>query len=130
MPLTLDDIPVYIKEGAVIPAEKDGALYVLLVPADDVKNSFVLYDDDGESEQYKDGAYSEIELSLDGFNVTAKRSGNADFLGDDLILAVPASVKEVAGLCAEISRRRKFRFLKWRTVFPCKREKRSEYEQN
>ena len=30
---------------------------------------------------------------------------------------------EVAGLCAEISRRRKFRFLKWRTVFPCKREK-------
>ena len=97
VPLTLDDIPVYIKEGAVIPAEKDGALYVLLVPADGVKNSFVLYDDDGESEQYKDGAYSEIELSLDGFNVTAKRSGNADFLGDDLILAVPASVKTGSG---------------------------------
>ena len=97
VPLTLDDIPVYIKEGAVIPAEKDDALYVLLVPADGVKNSFVLYDDDGESEQYKDGAYSEIELSLDGFNVTAKRSGNADFLGDDLILAVPASVKTGSG---------------------------------
>lgn len=93
VPLSLDDIPVYIKEGAIIPAEKDGAQYIFVIPAEGVTNSFVLYNDDGETEQYKDGAYSEMKFTLDGFTLRAERFGNGDFIGDEFIIVVPNSVQ-------------------------------------
>ena len=38
----LETIPVYIKQGAIIPCEKDGTNYLFIIPADS-ESSFVLY---------------------------------------------------------------------------------------
>lgn len=66
----LDDLPVYAKAGAIVPTdpevERDGVgtpdrLRIIAFPGAD--NAFDLYEDDGESLDYRDGAYVTTTLS-------------------------------------------------------------------
>lgn len=88
---TIENIPVYIKEGAIIPAEKDGKNYIFVIPAAGIENTFTLYNDDGETEQYKSGAFGELKFSLNGNSLKAEISGQESFLQKEYTIATPAS---------------------------------------
>jgi len=87
----LEKIPVYIKEGAIIPAEKDGTTYIFMIPAAGVTNTFTLYNDDGETNKYKDGAFAETRFLLNGTSLTASVQGDAAFAPKSVTLVVPSS---------------------------------------
>ena len=87
---SINQIPVFIKEGAIIPAQKDGENYIFVIPAENVQNTFTLYNDDGESEQYKEGSFAELQLSLFGNSLRGKVIGDKKFLSDSYTIVVPA----------------------------------------
>lgn len=88
----LETIPVYIKQGAIIPCEKDGTNYLFIIPADS-ESSFVLYNDDGNSEQYKSGAFAETIFTLNKSSIKASTSGKDEFLCKEFTLVVPKGTK-------------------------------------
>ena len=66
----LDDVPLYAKPGAIVPLDDDpkfgeteapDTLQILVFPGDD--NGFDLYEDDGVSQDYREGAYATTHLS-------------------------------------------------------------------
>jgi alpha-D-xyloside xylohydrolase len=58
-----NEVPLFVKEGGIIPlATSDG---VLTVKCYGEKGKCVLYDDDGTSYDYEQGAYNEILLEFD-----------------------------------------------------------------
>lgn len=61
--LTLDKMPVFIKGGAIIPMREDKKDIILALPSKE-KTSFVWYDDDGVSNDYKKGKFQAIRISL------------------------------------------------------------------
>ncbi|MBQ8202844.1 MAG: DUF5110 domain-containing protein [Clostridia bacterium] len=76
-----EDYPVFAKAGAIVPmnAHKAGdnhlgssdKMDIYVFPA--ASNSFTLYEDEGEYNSYKDGAFSTTEMSLEwGENATFK----------------------------------------------------------
>ena len=87
----LENIPAYVKEGAIIPAEKDGTQYLFVLPAEGISNSFTLYNDDGETEQYKTGNFSEMHLTLEGKKLTAQCSENKNFLAEKYTIVLPSA---------------------------------------
>ena len=88
----IESIPVYIKQGAIIPCEKDGTNYLFIIPSDS-ESSFVLYNDDGETEQYKSGAFAETTFTLNKTSVKASTSGKDEFLCKEFTLVVPKGTK-------------------------------------
>ena len=88
----LEKIPVYIKEGAIIPCEKDGTTYLFMIPSAE-KSSFVLYNDDGETEQYKSGSFGETTFTLNKTSIKASTSGKDEFLCKEFTLVVPKGTK-------------------------------------
>jgi len=76
-PFTLEDIPVYVKSGAVIPMQKDfppeerikntadeitDYLILNIFPGD--SGSAKIYDDEGNNQNYKDDAFTITKVSL------------------------------------------------------------------
>lgn len=69
----LETMPVFLKAGAIVPMQRHEShgnalggskhLEVLIAPGAD--GSFVLYEDDGESLAYQQGAYCETRITLD-----------------------------------------------------------------
>lgn len=69
----LEEIPVFLKGGAIVPMQGHHAqdntlghsadMHVLVAPG--ASNAFRLYEDDGESLAYADGGYAETPLTLD-----------------------------------------------------------------
>ena len=66
-----DDMPLYVKRGAIIPTAPP-MLYVGQVPIDPltvevypdaIKSSFTYYDDDGQTYDYEKGVYAEIPIT-------------------------------------------------------------------
>lgn len=88
----LETIPVYIKEGAIIPCEKNGTTYLFMIPSAE-KTSFVLYNDDGETEQYKSGSFAETTFTLDATSVSASTAGKDEFLPKEITLVIPKGFK-------------------------------------
>lgn len=89
----IENIPVYIKNGAIIPAEKDGIAYIFVAKSagdNSSESAFTLYDDDGETEQYKSGAYGEVTFTLKDGVLTAKASGDEKFIKKEYTIATPA----------------------------------------
>ncbi len=61
-------IPVYVKEGAILPMDEKGKAVVLLIPGR-VSSSFTWYDDDGVTNNYKQGDFEAIEITMDSKQV-------------------------------------------------------------
>ncbi len=68
---TIDELPIYYREGAIIPMTKHhekaskldiSNLEITIIPSEN-KSVFKLYDDDGESFDYLDGVVSITEIS-------------------------------------------------------------------
>lgn len=87
-PVSLDKLPVLVRAGAIIPmypqALYDGevakdVLTLDIYPSGD--SHYLLYEDDGNTRQYKKGAYSE-----QSFNVSAPASGR----GGDIDISISA----------------------------------------
>lgn len=71
IPVDLASIPLFVRGGAIIPMteginsinkEKTTLLKLLITP--DIKSSTIIYDDDGVSCDYKNGAYLEIKVDV------------------------------------------------------------------
>ncbi len=77
-PLTISKLPVFVKESSIIPmqslvqstAEKPTDTLTLHVYKGDRNNSFVYYEDDGESYNYENGAYYKRTMT---YNATKKQ---------------------------------------------------------
>ena len=77
IPVTLESIPMFIREGAIIPMAENRltsmargrmtALHLLLAPGRD--SSFTLYDDDGVTNDYRRGVCRRTEISVSGQRV-------------------------------------------------------------
>ena len=72
--------------------EKDGTNYLFIIPSDS-ESSFVLYNDDGNSEQYKSGAFAETIFTLNKSSIKASTSGKDEFLCKEFTLVVPKGFK-------------------------------------
>ena len=57
------------------------------------KTSFVLYNDDGETEQYKSGSFAETTFTLDATSVSASTAGKDEFLPKEITLVIPKGFK-------------------------------------
>lgn len=72
VPVDLPSIPLFVRSGAIIPQsgnelmnlmhEKTTDLNILMAP--DVDSSFVLYEDDGVSNDYQKGVYRRTEIAV------------------------------------------------------------------
>lgn len=106
----LDEIPIFIKEGSVLPMTepvqstpelKGNPLFMEIYPAD--RFSGTLYLDDGESLQYREGAFTRYtisgEITEKELSITLQHEGPEDLWGySELILRLhtkthPESVK-------------------------------------
>ena len=77
IPVTLESIPMFIREGAIIPTsdnqlmnmERDHVkdLHITVIPGED--RSFTLYDDDGVSNDFKKGIFRKTEIKMSGQSV-------------------------------------------------------------
>lgn len=77
VPVTLESIPMFLREGAVVPMadnqlmsmERDHTtdLHLILAPGGD--RTYVLYDDDGVSNDFKKGVYRETAIHMSGSDV-------------------------------------------------------------
>jgi len=72
IPVSLDTIPMYLTSGAILPMtdtvchnlSEDIARDLHLVCVADKDNSFVLYEDDGKTMDYKDGIYCKTSIHM------------------------------------------------------------------
>ena len=77
VPVTLDSIPLFLREGAILPIadnqlmcmQKDVVtdLHLLVVPG--VDRQFTLYDDDGKTNHYRGGAFHKTHITMQGTDV-------------------------------------------------------------
>ena len=73
IPVTMASIPLFLPEGAIIPlatnqifnAATESITGLHLICAPDRDGSFTLYDDEGDSYRYEQGAYTETPLTWD-----------------------------------------------------------------
>ena len=82
----IDRCPVYVKAGSIIPVGPD-VQYVDEKPWDDLEvrvypgadGTFTLYEDEGDNQNYRKGAFSTIKFTLKGSTLTiGARSGSYD----------------------------------------------------
>ena len=88
IPVDITSIPMFVRSGAIIPmsanrvtnlmTQKTTSLHILLAP--DVDSSFVMYEDDGVSNEYRDGAYLKTTISAQaGENTVIRFAGEGCF---------------------------------------------------
>lgn len=85
---TLDSIPVYLKEGAIIPVEKDSKDYLVVIPGKNISSCFEFYNDDGVTNNYLKGDYVSIKYNLKDFTLSSDDINP----GDRINLVIPASL--------------------------------------
>ncbi len=72
LPVDISSIPLFVKSGAIIPMAENQlynlmrdeitGLHILFAP--DMDSSFCMYDDDGKTNNYKDGEYLKTDISV------------------------------------------------------------------
>lgn len=97
VPVTLETIPMFLREGAIVPMatnqlmsmERDHAtgLHLTMIPGED--RTYVLYDDDGVTNDYKKGVYRKVSIEMTGSDVVKvnfSSEGNyTDFVKDVVV---------------------------------------------
>ncbi len=70
-PLTLDSFPVFVREGAILPASQNNQELYVLIPVP-VPTQYTAFSDDGSSESYLTGGGEKLQFKLDarGFSVS------------------------------------------------------------
>ena len=87
IPVTLESIPMFLREGAIIPMaenrifsmEKDKVTDLLLTVIPGEERSFCLYDDDGRTNDYKNGQFLKTDIHMSGNSIVklnVKQSGS------------------------------------------------------
>jgi len=103
MDAPLDRIPVLIREGSIVPmrpvaphtaAQPRDTLMLKVVPGPDAA-SFTLYEDDGESMAYTEGAYALTSITQS----MSEAAGEAN--GQDLVITIGAAAGSYDGMPAE-----------------------------
>ncbi len=80
LPVTLESIPMFIREGAIIPTadnqlmsmahDKLRNLHLTLAPSDDGEaRVYTLYDDDGVSNDFMNGSFRRTQIKMSGYSV-------------------------------------------------------------
>lgn len=72
VPVDISSIPMFIKSGAIIPMaanelnnlmnDKVDSLHIIMAP--DIDSSFTIYDDDGKTNDYKNGSYLKTDIRV------------------------------------------------------------------
>lgn len=72
VPVDISSIPMFIKSGAIIPMagnelnnlmnDNVDSLHIIMAP--DIDSSFTIYDDDGKTNDYKNGSYLKTDISV------------------------------------------------------------------
>ena len=72
LPVDIGSIPLFVRSGAIIPMAENQlynlmrdevtGLHILFAP--DMDSSFCMYDDDGKTNNYKDGEYLKTDISV------------------------------------------------------------------
>ena len=72
VPVDISSIPMFIKSGAIIPMagnelnnlmnDNVDSLHIIMAP--DTDSSFTIYDDDGKTNDYKNGSYLKTDISV------------------------------------------------------------------
>ena len=94
LPVDISSIPMFLREGAVVPKAANQlmsmandhmtSLHLTLVPGED--RTYTLYDDDGVTNDYKDGVCRKTVISMEGQSVVnvkfAAEGSYTDFVED------------------------------------------------
>ncbi len=77
VPVTIESIPMFLREGAIVPMadnqlmsmERDHTtdLHLIMVPGED--RTYVLYDDDGVTNDFQKGVYRKTNITMEGTQV-------------------------------------------------------------
>ncbi len=87
IPVNISSIPMFLREGAIIPMAQNQlmnmandhveSLYLTLIPGED--REFILYDDDGVTNEFLSGNFRKTKIKMSGknvINVEFKSEGN------------------------------------------------------
>ncbi len=97
VPVTMETIPMFLREGAIVPMatnqlmsmERDHAtgLHITMIPGED--RTYVLYDDDGVTNDYKKGVYRKVSIKMSGSDVVrvdfSSEGSYSDFVKDVVV---------------------------------------------
>lgn len=83
-------LPLFVKQGALIPQEIDGKNILKVFGFS--KNNFDWYDDDGISNNYLDGKYEQINLKINENNLVLKRLKGSELNIDKIIWVMPKNI--------------------------------------
>ena len=85
IPVNISSIPMFLREGAIIPMAQNQlmnmandhveSLYLTLIPGED--REFILYDDDGVTNEFLSGNFRKTKISMSGKNVV-----NVEFISE------------------------------------------------
>ena len=95
LPLTMDTLPVFAREGAILPMDLNGRECYLLLPGTG-PSRFVAFSDDGTSEAYLAGAGEKLLIGLDAKGFTVSGAAKKK----DVVIVVPKAhvkLKALAG---------------------------------
>ena len=111
--VTLDSIPMFFRSGAIIPLSEDlmnihndsiETLKFLIEPSED--SSFVLYEDDGTTNNYKNGEYLKTAITVkkdSGVTISFEKEGKYDQQAKDI--AIDLICREIAPVNVSLSGR-------------------------
>ena len=98
VPVTIADIPVFVRAGSIIPWDEDmnGAADTVLLYPGTAQSSFAWYDDDGTTNKYLSGDYEEIKVTLSASSVTFDKVKKAKSLVLRIVKNGATAVKNVS----------------------------------
>ena len=117
--VSLDSIPMFFRSGAIVPICEDlmnihkdsiEKLNILIEPSQE--SSFVLYEDDGTTNNYKNGDYLKTTISInnkDGIKVAFDKEGNYKTKVKEMV--VNAFCKDIAPMQVRLEDRKLKMFL-------------------
>lgn len=87
--VSMENIPVFVKAASIIPLQETEIINLLVFPENSTENTFTLYDDDGETELYKNGKYGKVVFYLKDFYLKAEISGDKSFIKEKYKISIP-----------------------------------------
>jgi alpha-glucosidase (family GH31 glycosyl hydrolase) len=75
--VTLDTFPVYFREGAIVPMQREGGGEAVLLLPGAAPSSFTIFSDDGLTEAYRSGAGEKLLVRLEAKAVTFSGAAKA-----------------------------------------------------